>query len=133
MPAARPPTTRAPNRMVSVGANAATSEAGIVMSMPRTIISLRPYRSPSAPNQSTDAARPSEYPTAMRSSVVWDESNDAPIDGRATLATDRLRLATAATRMSDPSTILAFGGAVPSPSRRRSRSSRSLHCASDPG
>ena len=42
MPAESPPATRATNSTVSLGANPAASEAGIVISMPRTIISLRP-------------------------------------------------------------------------------------------
>ena len=46
----------------------------------------------------------------MRSSIVWEESNDLPMSGSATLATDRFRLATAATRMSETSTVLPFGG-----------------------
>src|SRR3954447_18590229 len=60
MPAASPPTTRAPNNTPDDGAKPATSEAGTHRLIPRTIISLRPYRSPSAPNQRTDAASPSE-------------------------------------------------------------------------
>src|SRR4051794_12966216 len=46
----------------------------------------------------------------MRSSIVCDESNDLPMDGKATFATDRLRLATAATRISAPNTALALRG-----------------------
>jgi hypothetical protein len=42
MPADRPPTTRAAKRIVSDGANAATSDAGIESSIPRMSISLRP-------------------------------------------------------------------------------------------
>ena len=42
MPAERPPTTRAAKSTSVDGANAATIEAGIVMSMPRMIICLRP-------------------------------------------------------------------------------------------
>ena len=49
----------------------------------------------------------------MRSSAVCEASNDCPIEGSATLATDRLRLATAATTMRDSRTILAFAGAPP--------------------
>src|SRR4051794_33231703 len=40
----------------------------------------------------------------MRSSVVCEELNARPIDGSATLATDRLRLATPATAISATST-----------------------------
>ena len=60
MPAASPPSTRAANSTPDDGAKPASRHAGIVSDMPRTIISLRPYRSPSAPNQRTEAARPSE-------------------------------------------------------------------------
>ncbi len=60
MPAASPPSTRAANRTPDDGAKPASRHAGIVSDMPRTIISLRPYRSPSAPNQRTEAASPSE-------------------------------------------------------------------------
>ena len=49
MPAASPPQTRAANRTSSDGAYAASSEAGIASAVPRTSMSLRPYRSPSAP------------------------------------------------------------------------------------
>ena len=41
-------------------------QAGIDKAMPSTSISLRPYRSPMAPRYRTDAASPSEYPTATR-------------------------------------------------------------------
>src|SRR5262245_49585459 len=46
----------------------------------------------------------------MRSRVVCDESNALPMSGRATLATARLRLATAATRISETNTDPARAG-----------------------
>src|SRR5215218_9082938 len=49
----------------------------------------------------------------MRSKVVWPESNCRPIEGSATFATDRFRLATAATRMRAVRTRPARAGAVP--------------------
>jgi hypothetical protein len=49
IPAARPPSTRAPNSTSTDGASPAISDAGIVTAMPSTTISLRPWRSPSAP------------------------------------------------------------------------------------
>ena len=45
---------------LALEAVAARIDAGIASSVPSTSISLRPYRSPSAPRYSTDAARPSE-------------------------------------------------------------------------
>jgi hypothetical protein len=57
-------------------------------------------------------ARPSEYPTAIRSSIVCDESKCRPMSGSATLATERFRLATPATRISAASTIPARAGAA---------------------
>ena len=60
MPAERPPSIRAMKSTVSVGAYAARRHAGTESDTPRISISLRPYRSPSAPRYSTDAARPSE-------------------------------------------------------------------------
>ena len=60
MPAERPPRTRARNSTPSVGANAARRQAGTDRLTPRINISLRPYRSPSAPRYSTEAASPSE-------------------------------------------------------------------------
>src|SRR3954453_17107541 len=70
MPAARPPPTRATKSTVSLGAHAASSDIGIASTVPPTSISWRPYRSPSAPSHNTEQASPSEYPTAIRSSVV---------------------------------------------------------------
>jgi hypothetical protein len=55
-----PPSTRAAKRTPDDGAKPASRDAGIVNDMSTTIISLRPYRSPSAPNQRTEAASPSE-------------------------------------------------------------------------
>ena len=49
MPAASPPSTRATNKTVSVGAYAARRLAGIASAVPRTSINLRPCRSPTAP------------------------------------------------------------------------------------
>ena len=43
--------------------------------------------------------------------MVCEESNAFPIDGSATLATERFRLATAATMISDASTSAAARGA----------------------
>src|SRR5436190_23923355 len=63
-----------------------------------------------APKYRTEAARPSEYPTAIRLRVVCDESKAWPIDGSATLATARFRLATAATRISAIRTSPARAG-----------------------
>ncbi len=100
IPADNPPPTRATNRTESLGAYAASRLNGMASMVPRTSMSFRPYRSPMAPSQRTEAASPSEYPTAIRFRVVCDESNAAPIDGRATFATARFRLATAATKMS---------------------------------
>ncbi len=60
MPADNPPPSRATNSTESLGAYAASSANGIASAVPRTSISLRPYRSPSAPSHSTEAARPSE-------------------------------------------------------------------------
>ena len=51
---------RATNSTMSVGAYAASRHAGIDSETPRISIILRPYRSPSAPSHSTDAASPSE-------------------------------------------------------------------------
>ena len=51
-------------------------------------------------------------PTAMRSSVVCEEPNAWPIEGSATLATERFRFATAATRIRARSTSPARSGAV---------------------
>src|SRR6476661_3374099 len=48
----------------------------------------------------------------MRLRLVCEASNASPMDGRATLATARFRLATAPTRMSASSTIPARAGAV---------------------
>ncbi len=59
-PAPSPPMTRAAIRTSVEGAMPATREAGIASDIPITIIRLRPYRSPSAPNHSTEAARPRE-------------------------------------------------------------------------
>ena len=42
MPAESPPRRRAPKRTSSVGAHAASTQAGIDSAMPRTSISLRP-------------------------------------------------------------------------------------------
>jgi hypothetical protein len=42
IPAARPPTTRAPKRTSMDGAKAATRQAGIDSEVPRTSISFRP-------------------------------------------------------------------------------------------
>jgi hypothetical protein len=42
------------------GAQAARQSAGTVTTMPTMSRSLRPYRSPTAPKYSTDAASPSE-------------------------------------------------------------------------
>jgi hypothetical protein len=47
----------------------------------------------------------------MRSSAVWLESKCWPIEGNATFATDRFRLATAATMISDARTSPARAGA----------------------
>ena len=47
----------------------------------------------------------------MRLSVVWDESNDSPMSGSATFATDRFRFATAATRIRERRTRFARAGA----------------------
>src|SRR3954470_21272961 len=60
IPADRPPMTRATNSTPSVGANAASRHAGTDSARPRSSISLRPYRSPSAPRYRTEAASPSE-------------------------------------------------------------------------
>ena len=49
MPADSPPITRAMNSTMSVGANAASRHAGTDSAIPSSSISLRPYRSPSAP------------------------------------------------------------------------------------
>ncbi len=114
MPAARPPPTRARNRTSSFGAHAARRLNGIASVVPTTSIILRPYRSPSAPKYRTDAASPSEYPTAIRFRLVWDASKAAPIDGSATLATARLRFATAATRISAMRTRPPRSGALTS-------------------
>ncbi len=51
-----------------------------------------------------------EYPTAIRFSVVCDESNACPIAGSATFATDRFRFATAATRIRLTRTSVARAG-----------------------
>ena len=51
----------------------------------------------------------------MRSSIVWDESNALPMSGRATLATNRFRLAIAATRISEVSTSPARRGEASAP------------------
>jgi hypothetical protein len=75
-------------------------------------IILRPYRSPRAPKYRTDAASPSEYPTAIRLRLVCDASKAAPIDGSATLATARFKFATAATRISAMSAAPALSGWV---------------------
>lgn len=45
--------------------------------------------------------------------MVCEESKARPIEGSATLATDRLRLAIAATRISVPNTTAGRAGAVP--------------------
>jgi hypothetical protein len=45
-------------------------------------------------------------------SAVCDASNAAPIDGKATLATERFRFATAATRMTEARTSPAWSGAL---------------------
>ena len=111
MPAEIPPTSRAMKRTESEGAYAARRQAGTERVTPRTSIIFRPYRSPIAPNHNTDAARPSEYPTATRSSDVCDESKALPMSGRATLATARFRFATAATRTSATSTRPERAGA----------------------
>jgi hypothetical protein len=60
MPAATPPSRRARTSTSTDGAKAATSENGMASAVPAISIILRPYRSPSAPSQSTDVARPSE-------------------------------------------------------------------------
>ena len=60
MPAATPPSNRAAISVWMFGAHAARRQAGTEISTPRRSISLRPYRSPSAPRYSTDMARPSE-------------------------------------------------------------------------
>src|SRR6476646_11328078 len=49
----------------------------------------------------------------MRSSEVWDASKALPMSGSATLATERLRLATPATRISATSTSPPRSGARP--------------------
>ena len=49
MPAASPPRSRATNRIVSVGAYAASRLAGIASAVPTINMSFRPCRSPSAP------------------------------------------------------------------------------------
>ncbi|MEZ4716286.1 MAG: hypothetical protein R2851_09380 [Caldilineaceae bacterium] len=43
-----------------LGAKPQTSAAGMASETPRMSMSLRPLRSPKAPNQSTEQARPSE-------------------------------------------------------------------------
>src|SRR6188472_1896093 len=48
----------------------------------------------------------------MRLRLVWDASKAAPIEGSATLATARFRLATPATRISANSAAPAFAGSV---------------------
>ena len=60
MPAPRPPTNLAPIRTWIVGDQAATVDAATATNMPISIICLRPYRSPTAPNHSTETASPSE-------------------------------------------------------------------------
>ena len=60
IPADNPPPSRATNSTVSLGAYAASSANGIANAVPRISMSLRPYRSPSAPSHSTEAASPSE-------------------------------------------------------------------------
>jgi hypothetical protein len=60
MPAASPPPTRATNRMTSLGAYAASKLKGTASAVPRRSMSLRPYRSPSAPSHRTEAASPRE-------------------------------------------------------------------------
>src|SRR5436190_21964 len=60
MPAEMPPRMRAKMRKPSDGAYAAAMDAGIDSETPRTSIILRPYRSPSAPRYSTEAARARE-------------------------------------------------------------------------
>ena len=60
MPAESPPTNRATTSTSSDGAHAARRQAGIDRLMPNSTIILRPYRSPSAPSQSTEPASPSE-------------------------------------------------------------------------
>jgi hypothetical protein len=60
MPAESPPSTRAAKSTPSEGAYAASRQAGTDSTMPSSSISLRPYRSPTAPRYTTDAARPSE-------------------------------------------------------------------------
>src|SRR5580765_5348910 len=112
IPAASPPPTRAMNNTVSDGAYAASNDIGIANDVPRMSNSFRPYRSPSAPNQRTEHARPSEYPTAIRSSVVWLESKCFPIDGNATFATERFRFATAAPRINAANTRPGLAGAT---------------------
>ena len=91
---------------------AARMQAGTDSTTPRTSMSFRPYRSPSAPSHSTDPARPSEYPTATRFNDTCEASKARPMSGSATFATDRLRFATAATRISDRRTSPALSGAV---------------------
>ena len=69
MPAETPPTIRADDEDLDRSARTPPArQAGIDSPMPSSSIILRPYRSPSAPSHRTDAARPSEYPTATRSS-----------------------------------------------------------------
>src|SRR5436305_7445318 len=119
MPAAKPPASRATTSTESVQARAASSDAGMARVVPQTSILLRPYRSPITPSHSIEDARPSEYPTAIRSSVVCPESKCWPIDGRATFATGRLRLATAATRIRVTSTTVGRSGAVLFPGAAR--------------
>ena len=60
IPAAKPPMIRAPIRISTVGAKPATTDAGMASSVPMMSIILRPWRSPTAPNHNTDAAKPKE-------------------------------------------------------------------------
>jgi hypothetical protein len=105
MPAATPPNTRAAASTPTLGAHAARRLAGIDSTTPSSSIILRPYRSPNAPRYSTDAASPNENPTATRFSCVCDASNANPMSGRATFATARFRLATAATKINATRTM----------------------------
>ncbi len=131
MPAASPPPTRATNSTLvrrREGGEQATSGSrgpcrGRASSCGRAGRRARRGRAPSA-------ASPSEYPTAIRFSITCEESNASPIDGRATFATDRFRLATAATRISVMRTTPRATGSVRSSPGlsscqcRRERSSR---------
>jgi hypothetical protein len=113
MPAARPPTRRATTSTSIEPAQADATAAGTDSTSPAHMTARRPYRSPSAPSHSTDAARPSEYPTATRLSAVCEQSKCAPMLGSATNATDNGRFAIAATRIRVARTMPARAGATP--------------------